>query len=921
MLGYKDRPNAGESPTPKLRYKRDAGESPHMANDTPGLIDNDSAEPSPRAPLGESATPSEGGPVIEQATKTHRMKLEEEVLYDQLTVSKYSSIRAVFREFMTNGIATCLRARKHLGDSYSPTVHIAYYPGEQQVVIVDNGMGISRDELDDMLHPGRSPNRHNPKQPGKYGIGRLSAAVATGADGGYNMESRSRRTDETIKGVWRGLDFGEYDDMESRLGEDQYGTRFQIPLKEDVDVQRHIDRIAPYARIPVLYTEHNADGTEAFTEEYGGTRYTMDNDPTRSVVFENEYLRLVVGERNSLGADAINERVVVLDAPVDSEIDLSFRFRYDSWALLLKEESERIVAGPNRGLIRVSNTEYERMDADERDQYIPERECSSEDIYLPTPVGDRDRLHENPEFEDWLQKRALEAYAQKLKHASDTFYAAPEVTPELFMDDDLAFFGYMVDARHKYRESKHVPNHKYGSYYIEARGADEPDERVEKFKDLIFTSVDYCPPGTDPNRKRSWEKVGIWRIFHECGPYADVFMAIKAHQKKVRVIREDSRDHVLVHIPRARYYEKYAEYGFRKLKNIDEHLDEFDCSQELKDALLTDDSTSAYENPNSGKDAPDRQLTVYWNYYSTASRGDDWERKQATFIASDLRDALESDANTMLTADAPDDPENEHDWEAKAPDGLVLFPPSTDRNLTDHLPMLPADETAVANCAQMTADYLSDLPGVRLVDDVFADAQSVPLTTPEGTFSFADLRDHDEYEVYLFHIISEVAADTFRAHHLPVIDMAKKRLIKKLTKKRSYGIQQHFGDGPEHPEVAYVPVLESELRQLYPLLDQLDTNRVGTFRDEGRLDLPVGYNKPTSTCRKTYAEYRLQPWEDTGIFNRYVEHGRGPGLASGGYELIEMLASFADQGYEPTLDSLPFDPFDPNDVENQEVGQ
>lgn len=889
-----------------------------MSEEQPGLIDEPVSEIESDVPLGKSSVPRSRGPIGEQASEVHQMSFSDEVTFEQLTVSKYRSVRAVFREYLTNAIGTCLKARDYLDGSYSPTIHVAHYPHKNLVVIEDNGMGVSREKLDEMLNPGQSENRYRPDRPGKFGIGRLSGAVATGADGGYVMDTTSRLTGETITGIWSGLDFAEYDDMESSFGEDQYGTRFKIPFKEDVDVQEHLSKLASYSRIPVLYTEHNSDGTESYSDEYGGTRYTMDANPKKSAVFENDYLRAVVGESGSCGANDLSEKVVVLDTPIKSESSVKIHFPFDYWGLLLKEENARIVSGPNKGLIRISNAEYDSMDAEHREEYIPERDCSDDDIHLPTPVGDRDRLHENSEFFEWLTARLVEATVRKIREGVEHFLSTTDTTAKMLDYDAFIYLGNHVSKtfanRHRgYRRHRtnYARNRKSGvlNALITYFGGQYPDSRFEDLKILLYRTIEYCPPNAgNPAVARSREKSGLWRAFHERGPDGDVFMAVSPNRRKSRVLWEDSRKHALIRISEAKKYEKYEQYGFRKLKTITEDLSEFDCSQEAKDAFKKPDSTDIYENPNAGKQAEERQLSVHWHTRESSNPRvtSDWEHHTESVMVSDLYDAFENGYSSLSSVD------DDNTVALETPNEIVLFPPSTDYNLSDYRKSVGVHGTWVANCAKMTADYLSALPQVRIIDDVLTEAASYPITTPEGVFTLPEIQEHEPYEVYLFHILDERVIDSFRATSLSLIDSAKEAVRKNGPNPRE-DIRDFYGDGPDHPEVAYIPVLPEEIRILHTLFPTFDTERIGVIGDGSQITLPDVLCRSTSQAKKVYASYRLEEWEGSSVYTK-MTGSNCPSLSRGGIEIIEMLASYADEGYPPDLDELPFAPFDPESV-------
>ena len=193
-----------------------------------------------------------------------------------MSVNKYESVASMIREYVANMAATCLDAVEQLGDSYTPTIHIAYYPDSETLIMEDNGMGMSAAEISNIgVQLGVSTNRYTKDRGGKYGIGLLSGLVGVGLDGAFYMHSRSRRTDEYVRGYWCSTGFKEEESLPDKLADGQYGTRFEFPLTDpEVDIAGSVAEIARWSRVPVLYSEHASDGSLIVDDEYGGRSET-----------------------------------------------------------------------------------------------------------------------------------------------------------------------------------------------------------------------------------------------------------------------------------------------------------------------------------------------------------------------------------------------------------------------------------------------------------------------------------------------------------------------------------------------------------------------------------------------------------------------------------------------------------------------
>lgn len=141
--------------------------------------------------------------------------------------------------------------------------------GSNTLVIQDNGIGIEYERLDKVLTEiGRSSSYKQGDEAGQFGMGFISVFKLVGMDGGVTMKTRSRETDEVIAGVFTNAGFNRYEDLET--AETPYGTRFEIPVKDDIsasELDSWVKELCQFTRVNVAYERVNCNGTVVECDE------------------------------------------------------------------------------------------------------------------------------------------------------------------------------------------------------------------------------------------------------------------------------------------------------------------------------------------------------------------------------------------------------------------------------------------------------------------------------------------------------------------------------------------------------------------------------------------------------------------------------------------------------------------------------
>jgi hypothetical protein len=791
-----------------------------------------------------------------------------------MSVHKYESEASMIREYVANMAATCLEAREKLDEDYSPVIHIAYYPSSKTLIMEDNGMGMSSEEIESVgIQLGVSTNRYNSDRGGKYGIGLLSGLKGVGLDGAFFMHSRSRRTDEYVRGLWSAYGFKDVEELPDKLEDGQYGTRFEFPLKEpEVDIRSAIAEVAQWSRIPVLYTERNSDGSLIADDEYGGRSDTPFQDryseSEGDIVIETDAFR-AVHSPNASG------QAVLLDVPIERNFDsdnlnagsrdlkyeLPYGARFDA---VFNSEDQEIVDGPHEGLTRVGDGEYAEMPEDRREGYIPASDCAPSDIWTPSPAGDRDRFEENPDFWRWLAKQFLDRFDEKLERVITDAVATEQILA--LPREDIDFIVRWMDHE-TFNDDWQARKLKSN---LEDHGLEDVDDETLGDFAQMSNTVEHCKRGRDPWSSASRVNTRIYEVLLSTPEDAEVWMAQHPSEKKAQVVWDDHDGHTVVRVQK-QVQDRYEElFNWRRLNYVGrDTLDEFDVSEETRERF---ERNYNYENPNAGADAPERVITLHYARNTDDNdRGymDTTEKESARYLRAYLeaRGAGYTPDRGLLNG---------------AINQLILFPSNCDETMSDYLGVLGHGGVRLANCAVKSWDYLKDLDRVYRIEDYLEEAHQLEVPTSAGEMTLPEAREAGESVVV--HLLGD---DPLRGlRDTPEMSEAATWF------EEERGTSWRSSDPEELGDVVYVPVGQDTLEQLLP---ELRHEGVWLATHEYQYPLPES-SRLTSADRDTevYAYANLHNWRDTTEYEILSEHRKG--LQEGMLGVIDGFAELHDAG-------------------------
>lgn len=307
----------------------------------------------------------------------HEFEYENIAVFERLADNIYSSKEAGVREAIQNSIT----AVKNSDVDYGVINIKIKDKGEyNELMIEDNGLGISRDVLDNVLTVvGKSTNKDDGTVAGKFGMGFLALYKLVGTDGGFMMHTRSRETGEDIKGFWKPGGFEECEDVPDIL-EGEYGTAIKIETVYD-ELRTAVEKHSEWSRVPIR-VEYYEDNKLVSDNEYYKPNIHFDNDAFYDMYISNDLFDCYI-YRNG---DNVDNTFLLHNSPIKYDLDgASFKYGFNT-------------------ILRIKNEEGAVID----DNII------EEEVRLPEPVGTREKLNDGVNFLKYIESRLVEDIYQTL---------------------------------------------------------------------------------------------------------------------------------------------------------------------------------------------------------------------------------------------------------------------------------------------------------------------------------------------------------------------------------------------------------------------------------------------------------------------------------------------------------------------------
>lgn len=648
-----------------------------------------------------------------------------------------------------------LEVAKTLG--YDPTIEVDLYHDDRKLVYEDPGIGMTAHELDKAFNvTGKSGVSYDSDTGGKMGVGALTYVKAAGMDGdmeGYTATRKPDAKDIDRKGITFLADIQGVEEIPNKTPDGFQGTRFEIPILEKSDggfyLENFKDWIAKYSqalRVPLLYKEHKG-GETIVEEEYGGeTLEEMYNDPPIVVDRPGEYT-VVAGPNIPTGYDEPD--CFLISMPIERNTRISLR---SLWNVVVQIHNEQglIVEGPNRG------RKEEEVDLE------------PDDVPLPQPTADRDRLQRdmaNKRFfkhiKEVVKERELEVAAEFLDNIDGPkdVLTAPQENPQEWKTFRKILRKHgphsVTNNLKRFTRFLQQSDNKFRTYDDEMDGLtiDQWEQRCQKVREVtdddaievigtydipetyqkihgLFDEFSYAPRnGHRVSRKKGREDKELGHLLADTAG-SDIYMAASTGGKfkdRAKVIWNTLDSGEVIVVDGVNKYSTYNDlYGFQKLKDVpcrrgEDENDEWD----IPDSIHNNNKRVADpDKKNNGK--PDNVENHILKLRTSNSHSIDARKS-----VSVLRDRFSEDGNGFGRRN-----------------NLILFPRSIDKNISDNYTF--ADHAAIASCTNEEYEELADCENVFLPDEFEDKYYSTVIATEEGGMTIRSLLDEDRQVILAY---------------------------------------------------------------------------------------------------------------------------------------------------------------------------
>jgi hypothetical protein len=772
---------------------------------------------------------------------------ENAAIFKRLADDIYESPEAGIREPLQNSLTAIKRAI--MNGSLHPSegvVEIEVTDGDQVgLVLRDNGIGISKNVLDKVLTViGRSQNRDNGTVSGKYGMGFLACYKLVGVDGGFIMYTNSREKNTSpLTGIWKPgiFELDKDNRLPQMLDGDDYGTRFDFTLREEIDIKdirEWVEKHSKWATIPIIYREFNSDNELKYDDEFGIKELSDEHNGSNfRVDIDNDDFTAICSKKQ-------DGRTLLINSPIgrnssyDSDISSWKTIHPSNMDIRLKNENGIVIKGPHKGLMPVSEAEYENMGEERKSNYISEKELnlpssahdvmdSNIDITLPQPTGTRDTLERNSYFWSYLHKKMVNIATEKLKS-----YLLKVDEPEGFFNLPQKEQKYIISAMSILsidRSSVHDIKTDFKNEFSINLSDD-----LARFYTGLYTKVYHISRNSSTSEASKKEGDGVSKelignIITELGDSGRAFMGVSMkNQTKMNAVWEDDINNAVIRVDKSNIYDKYDElYGWKQLRYVKKYIDIDSLSDYTKHSL--ENKTTNTSSSVKDKDIKNRELTIHTN--SSNSKNQKLHSVKSAY----------------------DEPSSEK---------LVLFLSNSDYNVSDYYDIVSKD-VSVSNSLVKMWDYLNESQNITTIENWMEYVKNIQFETSDGTYTGKEISEYTNNIV--FHVTNE-HTELFQRKDI----MNKMKNIHKSSKLQDSSYITDDSNLYENPTL-YVPITSTKLNYLRILFNDIDSrdNIVITInsKDKTRLGL---YTSLSNSDLYWYAWSCLTKWRDTKQINMFT---------------------------------------------------
>lgn len=792
-----------------------------------------------------------------------RFQIETEAVFKRLARDIYESDAAGIREPLTNAITAILRAAEYdqiREDEGVVEITVQDSGGGVQLTMRDNGVGMTMDRIREIVAViGASEARDIGDMAGQFGMGFLAVFRLVGIDGGFEMHTNPRYSEEgPISGIWKSGGFTRDTKglMSKEFGENEYGTKFNFIVKDEIsraDIRDWVSTYSEWARVPVVY-EELVDGRTEFEENYGGFDKSLKThyDSNKPVVeYEDEFVYAVSSTES-------DNRTILLDVPCERK-NGSISTILGGVDIRLKNENGVVVEGPHKGDMVVSDGEYEGMDEERKDKYASEKNLTGQDVVLPQPTGTRRVLEQNDSFWDWIDSKLQSQLRENVESVIDNVQDYEDLMN--LPESDFRLLCNAAKENISRRYSSGFTPDKDGSSvktWFNRNTSKTVDDRIAKQLAALVYTIRFAPEGSGNisskrNLSRRRPAMAVYRAYHNNG---DIFMGCRLSEDKANIIWEDNDDNYVFRVESTKHYDMYEELlGWNKMTEINkDDLEDFDVSEETKADFLNVDEKELSDSNES------KEYRVKLHFSGSSKYTKD-------ITVSDLEEKLEE-------ADG-----GEVSFNHKTADNIILFPSHKDRKISDNY-WASDKRNPLGRCRKKDWERLNKYDQVETLDQRIENARSVDIETSRGEFTIEEFENR--FDTESTQLMFQVLEEPYRTRFLSdeIIENAEEFM------NENYGTDKM--------SFVYAPVTKSEYRSMKPAVINHSVLLGSFMRDISILSKRTrrGNSKRKYSIRndtRLYAYVRLKEWSDTSEYKSFYRNITRTSLGNGGYELVETL--------------------------------
>ncbi len=349
---------------------------------------------------------------------------------------------------------------------------------------------------------------------------------------------------------------------------------------------------------------------------------------------------------------------------------------------------------------------------------------------------------------------------------------------------------------------------------------------------------------------------------------------------KVRIAHDLNENNTVIVVDDYDRWEKM--FGWKKLKSLphgknkiraelghrlsDEVLDTV-ASGSMADSVTNDTNTSSSKSRRTRTAPTDEVLNV-----ARGSAHSQRKKYKSKKITEEFDDNGKLDSNVQM---------------------LVLFPTTTDLNMSDHWWVAGSrwsdgGSVAIANCNKGTFEYLNQCDEVWHIEDYLEQSWSHTINSNVGQVTCDAI---DSPERLVLHVVPE---DTKRRFNKSTVIENVPEILPEYVNKHTYSSVSL----PHPDEMLYTPITKETLFWLRPAVREMQPEVTVLYGTSSPRD--VINSKSISSDYKLYARARLPDWDFNATELQSLDSASYRiSLDDGGYELVETMGKLHDAGMKP----------------------